>query len=84
MRANKKTNKMAIKGHKKDVIELLAGLECKKPEEYVKEIGILTLPAKLLEILNDPELQDLFTSRGQNTEDESSGSATENTEEPKE
>ena len=75
-----KAVKMAIKGHKKDVIELLASLEQKDPKEYMQEINVLTLPVKLLEILNDDALQNLFTSQGQNTDEEHSGSATENTE----
>lgn len=68
--------KMAIKNHKKAVIEILAALDGKTPDEY--EVSVLTLPAKLIEILNDPELVNLFQSQGQT--ETSSGSATENIE----
>ena len=68
--------KVAIKNHKKAVIEILAALEGKTPEEY--EVSVLTLPAKLIEIFNDPELVSLFQLQGQTQT--SSGSATENIE----
>ena len=68
--------KFAIKNHKKAVIEILAALDGKKPEEF--EISVLTLPAKLLEILNDPEIIGLFQPQGQTQT--SSGSATGNIE----
>lgn len=68
--------KLAIKNHKKAVIEILAALEGKTPDEY--EISVLTLPAKLIEIFNDPELVNLFQLQGQTQT--SSGSATANTE----
>lgn len=69
--------KTAIKNHKKAVLEILAALEGKTPEEY--EVNVLTLPAKLIEIFNDPELVSLFQLQGQTPT--SSGSATANTEE---
>ena len=68
--------KAAIRNHKKAVIEILAALDGKTPEEY--NISVLTLPAKLIEIFNDPELINLFQSQGQTLT--SSGPATENTE----
>lgn len=72
--------KPIIKNHKKEVIEILAILEGEEPEQYAEKVNIFTLPAKLLELLNDPELVNLFTWQGQKTENETSGSATENTE----
>ena len=68
--------KTAIKSHKKAIIEILAVLDGKDPETY--EVSILTLPMKLLEVFNDPEVISLFQSQGQ--EQTSSGSAMENTE----
>lgn len=73
--------KPLIKSHKQEVIEILATLEGENPKEYAKKINVFTLPAKLLEILNDEELINLFTSQGQNKAETNSGSATENTEE---
>lgn len=58
--------KKILKGHKAEVIKILAILDGEDPAEY--EPNLLTLPAKLLEILNDPELTSLFTSQGQKTE----------------
>lgn len=70
--------KIAIKNHKKEVIEILAILDGADPKEY--EVNIFTLPVKLLEILNDPELVKLFGSQGQTGGAISSGSVSENTE----
>lgn len=73
--------KMAIKNHKPEVIEILAILDGENPKEYADKVTLFTLPAKLLEIFNDPELMSLFTLQGQRTADETtSGSATESTE----
>ena len=70
--------KPAIKNHKKAVIEILAILDGVPVEGY--EINVLTLPLKILEILNDPMVEELFTSQGQMMESASSGSAMENIE----
>lgn len=68
--------KVAIKNHKKAIIAIMAATEGVKPEDY--EVNLLTLPMKLIEILNDPEITGLFQSQGQTKT--FSGSATENTE----
>ena len=69
-----KAVKVALKKHKKAVIQILAITEGEDPETY--EPNVLSLPAKLIEIFNDPELMGLFHSQGQ-TEETSSGSAME-------
>ena len=71
--------KAAIKNHKKEVIEILAVLDGEDPKEYAEKMTVFTLPAKLLEVLNDPDMRNLFSLQGQMTE-ASSTSATENTE----
>lgn len=70
-----KAVKMALKNHKKAVIEILAITEGADPATYKPKV--LTLPAKLLEIFNDPEVIGLFQLQGQEDKT-SSGSATEN------
>jgi hypothetical protein len=72
--------KTAIKNHKPEVIEIMAILDGADPKDYAEKVTLFTLPAKLLEILNDPDLTSLFTSQGQKIET-LSGSATESTEE---
>lgn len=72
--------KHAIKNHKREVIEILAILEGETPEKYEKKVTLFTLPAKLLEIFNDPDLMNLFTSQGQSKDETNSSSATESTE----
>ena len=73
-----KAAKHAIKNHKSAVIEILALLEGVEPEEY--EVNLLQLPIKLMNFINNPEVQELFTLQGQNGGLAFSGSATENTE----
>lgn len=71
--------KPILKNHKTAIIQIMAALEQKDPEEFVKTMNILTLPKKILELLEDEALMELFQSQGQMMEEESSGSATENT-----
>ncbi len=75
-----KIARLIIKGHKSAIISVLAALERENPEEYAKKMNLFTLPAKLVELFNDPELINLFTLQGQETEGTSSGSATESIE----
>lgn len=53
----------AIKRHKPEVMRILAALDGVPVEEY--HCNILTLPVKLLQILNDPDLTDFFSSAAQ-------------------
>ena len=58
--------KPMLKNHKAEIIEILAALENEPVETYKEKITLLTLPAKLLEFLNDAEVQALFPSQHQN------------------
>lgn len=69
----------AIKNHKKPILSILAILDGKKPEEY--ECNVFTLPAKILEILNDEELMSFFSSQLPTEGQIASGNVMENTEE---
>ena len=70
---------LAIKNHKKAVMQIMAIMDGVPVEEY--KCNVLTLPVKILELLNDPALVQLFTYQGQTGDANSSGSASENTEE---
>ena len=74
--------KPAIKNHKKAIIAILARLENKPVEEYVKTLTLFTLPKQVLDLFNDPEVQSLFHSQTQTDvkSEASFGSAMENTE----
>lgn len=67
--------KMAIKSHKKEIIEILAVLDGVPVDDY--NVNFFTLPMKLMDIINDPELQQLFFSQGQTGDAKSSGSVLE-------
>ncbi len=69
---------LAIKNHKKAVIQILATMDGVPAEEY--KCNVFTLPVKILELLNDPDLVQLFTYQGQMGGASSSGSASENIE----
>lgn len=71
---------IAIKKHKEAVIAILAALDHETPDEYREKINVVTLPKKLLEVLNDKDLHTFFTSQEQ-TKDVPSGSASASTEE---
>lgn len=73
---------LLLKMHKKEVLLMMALIDQEDPETY--EPSIFGLPYKLMEIMNMPEVSMLFLSQGQKEGLENSGSATENTEEPKE
>lgn len=72
-----KAVKVAIKNHKTAIIEILARLDGVEPSEY--KVGVFTLPAKILALLNQPDMQEVFTGLGQIGGGASSGSATETT-----
>lgn len=67
----------AIKNHKASVIAILATLDDVPVSEY--ECNIMSLPKKLLDILNDPAIFELFTLQSQETQTPS-GSVMANTE----
>ena len=67
-----------LKNSKKEVMELLAILSDTKPEDY--HCTAASILKDLLDMLNDPELMQLFGLRSQTREETASGSAAENTE----
>lgn len=69
---------IALKNHSKAVLEILAALDGEDPETY--NPSLLSIPAKLLELFNDPELMELFTPQDQPSERPSYGPALENIE----
>lgn len=50
---------VAIKRHKKAVVEIMALIDGENPDTY--EYNALTLPKKFLEIFNDEAMQTLFS-----------------------
>lgn len=76
-----KAASIALKNHKKAVLEILAALDGEDPEIY--NPSLLSIPAKLLELFNDPELMELFTPQDQPSGRPSFGPVSENTEDRK-
>ena len=66
---------IAIKRHKKECITVLALLDGVPIEEY--KVNLISLPIKLVRLLNTDEFKELFTGAEQKTDAASSGSATE-------
>lgn len=71
---------LALRNHPTAVISILATLDGKSAEEYTETLTVGTLPLKLLELLNDPAVIQLFFSQGQTGAATSSGSASAKTE----
>lgn len=71
--------KIAIKNHKKELVEIISTMHGETPETY--KFNVFSLTKDVLDILNDPELEPVFTSQGQKMPQEFFGSAMENTEE---
>lgn len=69
--------KMALKNHKKPVMQILATLDGETLETY--KVNIIQIPTKLFELMNDPDMMAFFQSQGLMISDASSGSATETT-----
>lgn len=74
--------KPMLKSHKAEVIQILARLDNKTEAEYKAGLNLITLPKQVLELVNDPEVQNLFHSQEQNPVEPlaSSTPATETTE----
>jgi len=66
-----------LRNHKKSAIEIVAAMHRQSPDKV--RFNAITLASDVLEIMNDPQLQQVFSLQGQNEEHTSSGSATENT-----
>ena len=62
-----KAIKLSLKNHKKAVLDMMAILDGEDPETYAP--SLLEIPKRLLDLLNDPEVQRLFASQ-ETTSDE--------------
>ena len=51
---------VAIKNHKEAIIGIFASIDGKTYEEELECINLISLPADIIEILNEPAIQDLF------------------------
>lgn len=71
--------KVAMSTHKAEVMRILYLIDNdgQSYEEYAKSVNVFTIPMKIIEALNDPELMQLFTSAEQTEVATSFGSALE-------
>lgn len=67
-----KQAKYILKTYKSEVMDILAALECTPRNEYTCDL--VSLPVKLLELLNDADLISAFTSAAASAVQTSSGS----------
>lgn len=68
-----------LKKHPHEILEILARLDGEEPSTY--KCNILTLPSKIIQILNDKDLMDFFASQTAEMLKSASGAVTANTEE---
>lgn len=66
-----------LRKHKKSAVEIVAAIHKEKPQTI--RFNVISLTNDILDILNDPEIQQVFSSQSQTQESTYSGSATENT-----
>lgn len=62
-----KAIKIALKNHKRAILDLMAAIDGEDPETY--QPSLFAIPKRLLDLLNDPEVQRLFSSQ-ETTSDE--------------
>jgi len=72
--------KPMIKNHKTQIIEILARIDGKEIDEYKNMMTLTTLPMRLIEFMNDPQMAEVFHSQVQSSQSASSGLVTESTE----
>lgn len=72
-----KAIKVAIKTHKKAITTILALMDEEDPKTY--QPSAMVIPVRLLQILNDPDMNSLFILPDQSSEENTSGSVSENT-----
>ena len=51
---------VAIKNHRKEIIGIFASLDGKTYEEELECINLISLPADIINLLNEPAIKDLF------------------------
>ena len=56
---------LLLKGHKRDITTILAAIKGQQIDEYIASLNMATLSIDLLELLNDKEFVDFFTSATQ-------------------
>lgn len=76
MQRARKTIPALLKGHKSDIIAILAAIDGVSAEEYKKSLNLVKLMRDATELLTDEAFGELFISAQSET---SSGSAQENT-----
>lgn len=75
-----KTAPKLLKTHKNDVIGILAAFELQSVEEYKKKHKLMDAIKGVVDLINEPEVRQLFFSAPTGETEESSGDAQENTE----
>ena len=76
-----KTAPKLLKTHKDDVIGILAAFELQSVEEYKKKHKLMDVIKGMVDLINEPEVRQLFFSAPTSAAEEPSGDAQENTEE---
>lgn len=76
-----KTAPKLLKTHKDDVIGILAAFELQSVEEYKKKHKLMDVIKGMVDLINEPEVRQLFFSVSTGATEEPSGDAQENTEE---
>lgn len=52
--------KIILKEHQSSIVAILAALDGENPDGYLEKVTLVTLPARLLELMSDKEFMQLF------------------------
>lgn len=70
----KKSAPALIKGHREDIVQLLAALAGVTPEAYAESLNLFKLTSDIVDLMTDPEFLGLFPSAETETDAAVSGS----------
>jgi len=67
---------LIMRKYKREILNIMAILDKADPQTYAP--NLVEIPKKIIELLNDPDVINLFTLQAQSNESTNSGSASEN------
>ncbi len=51
---------IALKKYKDEIFDILAAIDGVEKDEFIENVDLLTLPVMIVEVLNEPMVQELF------------------------
>jgi hypothetical protein len=51
---------IALKKYKDEIFDILSAIDGKEKDEFIESVDLLTLPVMIVEVMNEPMVQELF------------------------